>query len=48
MQAGGEDENIYDEVYEFPESNAAGARAKVTRASRRSEVPSYYVGVDGH
>ena len=40
----GEEDNIYDELYELPERNM-GAAGNI--AGRKSEVPSYYVDGDG-
>ena len=42
LQGTGGEENIYDEVYELPESNVRTA-ARAARSDRKSEIPSYYV-----
>ena len=47
--AGGDENNIYDEVYELPE-RAAGAAANVPRAgagTKQEPIPSYYVEGNG-
>ena len=39
---GGQEDNIYDELYEVPEENAQEG-ARPVRASARESIPSYYV-----
>ena len=40
-------ENIYDEVYELPETSAE-LNSKTAKATADNSVPSYYVGEGGH
>ena len=46
---GGQEDNIYDELYEVPEGNAIEeARPVRAAADARESIPSYYVGGNLH